>query len=65
MARPGWTKVFAGASIQRSSQTLVVVADNAYIYGGEVRPREPVDSAMHRVHINLSKSAATSCGISF
>lgn len=58
MSRPRWTKLIANASIQRSSQTLAVISENAYIYGGELRPREPVDSDVHQVQINLGKWAA-------
>ncbi|GIJ90100.1 hypothetical protein Asppvi_009050 [Aspergillus pseudoviridinutans] len=51
MARAVWTKLLSDASIKRSSQTLSVIANNAYIYGGELRPREPVDSAVYRVPV--------------
>ncbi|KAF7114764.1 hypothetical protein CNMCM5793_000303 [Aspergillus hiratsukae] len=51
MARAVWTKLLSDASIKRSSQTLSVIAHNAYIYGGELRPREPVDSAVYRVPV--------------
>ncbi|RHZ55575.1 hypothetical protein CDV55_100574 [Aspergillus turcosus] len=51
MARAVWTKLLSDASIQRSSQTLSVIANDAYIYGGELRPREPVDSAVYRVPV--------------
>jgi hypothetical protein len=35
--------------IPRSSHTLSVIAGRAYIFGGEISPREPVDNAMHIV----------------
>lgn len=44
-------KHLANTSIQRSSQTVSVISGHAFIYGGELRPREPVDSAMHRIPI--------------
>jgi hypothetical protein len=34
-------------SVQRSSHTVNVVDNKAYIFGGEISPREPVDNAMH------------------
>ncbi|KAH8693892.1 hypothetical protein BGW36DRAFT_345749 [Talaromyces proteolyticus] len=57
MERPEWTKIHADTSIQRSSQTLSVVADIAYIYGGELHPREPVDSAIYRVPVNRESAS--------
>lgn len=33
--------------LQRSSHTCSVVGDRAYIFGGEISPRQPVDNAMH------------------
>ena len=54
MSRAVWTKLLADAdasSIQRSSQTLSVIAGNAFIYGGELRPREPVNSAVYRIAV--------------
>ena len=55
MAHAVWTKLLADVDtscIQRSSQTLSVIAGNAYIYGGELRPREPVDSAVYRMAVS-------------
>ncbi|KAJ9259423.1 hypothetical protein DTO207G8_986 [Paecilomyces variotii] len=57
-----WTKLISDTSIRRSSQTLAVLAGNAYIYGGELRPREPVDSMVYRValdrDINTTKESS-------
>ncbi|KAL4916380.1 hypothetical protein BDW62DRAFT_211952 [Aspergillus aurantiobrunneus] len=52
MPRATWKNISSDASIQRSSQTLSVVGNNAYIYGGELRPREPVDSAVYRISLD-------------
>jgi hypothetical protein len=41
-----WHKISA-PSIPRSSHTLSVVSGRAYLFGGEVSPREPVDNDMH------------------
>ncbi|KAL4794266.1 hypothetical protein BDV19DRAFT_379575 [Aspergillus venezuelensis] len=59
MARAIWKKLLSDTSIQRSSQTLSVVGNNAYIYGGELRPREPVDSAVYRIPINQGEEASS------
>ncbi|KAJ0423148.1 hypothetical protein BJY00DRAFT_58728 [Aspergillus carlsbadensis] len=49
MARAVWKKLTSDPSIQRSSQALSVIGSNAYIYGGELRPREPVGSSVYRI----------------
>jgi hypothetical protein len=36
-----------GVSLPRSSHSLSVVAGRAYLFGGEINPREPVDNDMH------------------
>lgn len=36
-------------SLPRSSHTLSVVKNHAYIFGGEIQPRTPVDNAMHMI----------------
>ncbi|KAL4875668.1 hypothetical protein BJY04DRAFT_154121 [Aspergillus karnatakaensis] len=53
MVHAKWTEVAEDASIKRSSQTLAVLDQDAFIYGGELRPREPVDSAVHRLSLKL------------
>ncbi|RDW68793.1 Kelch repeat protein [Aspergillus mulundensis] len=51
-----WKKLLSDASIQRSSQTLSVIGKSAFIYGGELRPREPVDSAVYRIPMGSDAS---------
>jgi hypothetical protein len=36
-------------TLPRSSHTLTVVKNAAYIFGGEIKPREPVDNAIHEI----------------
>lgn len=45
-----WTRI-SGPALQRSSHTLSLIGTKAYIFGGEIRPREPVDNALHVVDI--------------
>ncbi|KAL4785052.1 hypothetical protein BJX76DRAFT_367203 [Aspergillus varians] len=52
MTRAVWKEILGDSPIQRSSQTLSVVGNHAYVHGGELRPREPVDSAVHRISIS-------------
>ena len=42
-----WEHIPVGSPLPRSSHTLSVVKGRAYIFGGEVRPREPVDNTIH------------------
>ncbi|KIX02131.1 uncharacterized protein Z518_08070 [Rhinocladiella mackenziei CBS 650.93] len=51
-----WSKLFDIATIQRSSHNLAVVAGTAYIFGGELRPREPVDSSVYQISTRLNQS---------
>lgn len=51
-----WRKLISSTVLTRSSQTLSVVGTNAYIYGGELRSREPVDSDVHIVDLRAGTS---------
>ncbi|ETI22096.1 hypothetical protein G647_06167 [Cladophialophora carrionii CBS 160.54] len=44
-----WTKICESDALRRSSQTLTVVNGAVYIFGGELRPREPVESSVYRI----------------
>lgn len=46
--------------LRRSSQILSVVEDRAYIFGGELRPREPRDNDIHTVLLSGSKLSHSS-----
>lgn len=46
-------------SLPRSSHSLSVVGSKAYLFGGELRPREPVDSVLHVFPINTESLAAS------
>jgi hypothetical protein len=52
-----WEKVEV-PPIKRSSHSVDVISGKAYIFGGEIRPREPVDNAMHVVNLPLSLSGS-------
>ncbi|KAL1986501.1 hypothetical protein VTN96DRAFT_6260 [Rasamsonia emersonii] len=55
-----WHKaVEAEEILQRSSQVLSVVDGQAYVFGGELRPREPRDNDVHVLSLNLSKGSKT------
>ena len=48
-------KLLDAEILQRSSQILSVVGDRAYIFGGELRPREPRDNDVHAVSLDNGK----------
>lgn len=44
--------------IPRSSHSINIVAGNAYIFGGEINPRQPVDNDMHVIVLPFSSAGA-------
>lgn len=49
-------KILENEVLRRSSQILSVVGDQAYIFGGELRPREPRDNDVHAVSLDSGES---------
>ncbi|KAF3229025.1 hypothetical protein TWF192_001769 [Orbilia oligospora] len=52
--RGTWTKIAESDRLKRSSQSLAVVGQQVYIYGGEVTARVPVDGALELINFNGS-----------
>lgn len=50
-----WTKVIDSELLQRSSQVVAAINGHAYIFGGELRPREPRDNDIHLVALDSRK----------
>ncbi|KAL4891272.1 hypothetical protein BDV59DRAFT_71815 [Aspergillus ambiguus] len=44
-----WSKLISADILQRSSQVVSLTSQNVYIFGGELRPREPRDNDIHVV----------------
>ncbi|KAJ4313113.1 hypothetical protein N0V84_009594 [Fusarium piperis] len=44
--------------VPRSSHSVDIVQGSAYIFGGEIEPREPVDNYMHVVNLSWSGAGA-------
>lgn len=42
-----FNRISTGNQLPRSSHSLSIIKGRAYIFGGEIRPREPVDNVMH------------------
>ncbi len=55
MVQGQWKRVLDAEDIKRSSHAISVAGDRAYIFGGELRPREPVDRDIHVVKLNAGK----------
>lgn len=51
--RGTWKRISIGDPLPRSSHSLNVIKGMAYIFGGEIRPRVPVDNDMHLVTLPL------------
>ena len=49
-------KLLEAEILRRSSQIVSAVGDQAYIFGGELRPREPRDNDVHVVTLNKGMS---------
>ena len=41
-----WTRLHSAERLRRSSHVLSIINNTAYIFGGEVHPRQPVDSQL-------------------
>ncbi|TKA81009.1 hypothetical protein B0A49_01520 [Cryomyces minteri] len=46
-----WTPIVPSKSLNRSSHSVAVVKAKAYIFGGELKPRTPLDSDIHVLDI--------------
>lgn len=51
-------KLLEAEVLRRSSQVVSVVGDRAYIFGGELQPREPRDNDVYSVSLNTGKLKA-------
>lgn len=49
-----WTRIPAIQSLPRTSHSLSIVKGRAYIFGGEIVPRRPVDNEMHIITLPSS-----------
>ncbi|KAF2094340.1 kelch repeat protein [Rhizodiscina lignyota] len=51
------TCLASSARLQRSSHTVSVIANNAWIFGGELHPRQPVDNQFDVVELSKASAA--------
>ncbi|KAK4614252.1 Nitrile-specifier protein 5 [Fulvia fulva] len=54
-----WTKMTNGPQLQRSSHTVTTVDKTLYIFGGELKPREPRDNDLHKYIIGSGTDVTT------
>ena len=52
--KASWKRIPLADSLPRSSHSLSIVKGVAYIFGGEIRPREPVDNDIHSISLPSS-----------
>ncbi|KAG7284859.1 hypothetical protein NEMBOFW57_009474 [Staphylotrichum longicolle] len=50
-----WTKLASTARLQRSSQCLSVLDSRAWIFGGELLPRQPVDYQLDVIKLGAAQ----------
>lgn len=55
-----WTRLHEAEILQRSSQILSIINNKAYIFGGELRPREPRDNDLHILFFEGDNSTSPS-----
>jgi hypothetical protein len=57
-----WTQILSSPRLCRSSHALSVVGSKAYLFGGEVLPRQPVDNHIDVLGVT-TESQGMSCRI--
>lgn len=55
-----WTRLASSTRLQRSSQIVSVVGSKAFIFGGELKPRQPVDNQIDVVDLQPSQDESES-----
>lgn len=61
--RASFERVLLDKPLPRSSHSINVIGNKAYLFGGELRPREPVDSAVHVFDLPADGTTTTSSNI--
>ncbi|KAJ4358119.1 uncharacterized protein N0V89_002698 [Didymosphaeria variabile] len=58
-----WARLHDAERLRRSSQVLSVIEDTAYIFGGEVQPRQPVDNKIDVLPLRAGTQSLLSSSI--
>ena len=56
-----WKKLAAAEPLQRSSHNVSAVGNSIYVFGGELKPREPRDNDVHKLDLNGAKQSLALC----
>jgi hypothetical protein len=54
-----WECLTSSARLQRSSQALSVVGSRAIVFGGELKPRQPIDNQVDAVELLAVRRAGS------
>jgi hypothetical protein len=46
-----WTRIKPSVALDRSSLAVAIVGDAAYVFGGELKPRTPLDADVHIISL--------------
>ena len=46
-----WRKVIDKDVLRRSSQVISTIGNQIFVYGGELKPRQPVDNDLHVLEV--------------
>jgi hypothetical protein len=47
-----WKKIIDKDVLRRSSQVISAIGNQIFVYGGELKPREPVDNDIHVLEVS-------------
>ncbi|KAF2719707.1 galactose oxidase [Polychaeton citri CBS 116435] len=50
--KASWTKISQSEPLQRSSHNIAAAGGNLYIFGGELKPRQPRDNVMYTIQLD-------------
>jgi hypothetical protein len=50
-----WSQLYTSDELKRSSHILSAIDDNAYIFGGELLPRQPRDNHVYKIDIKAAR----------
>jgi N-acetylneuraminic acid mutarotase len=53
VARAVWQQIANSSDISRSSQTISLSNSHALLFGGEVKPRQPVDNKLYKIPLSV------------
>lgn len=59
-----WTCIKPSVALDRSSLAVAIVDDSAYVFGGELKPRTPLDANVHIISLKGTGSRASARFIS-